>query len=70
MTALTPVVMVHASAQEHVSLKINEQLLLQFHVQENLNRQKIVPSGVVQVGSHFSRFAIQLFLNIAAIHGS
>ena len=70
MTALKPVVMVHASAQGHVSLKINKQLLLQFHVQENLNRQKIVPIGVVQVGSYFSSFNSQLFLYVAGIHGS
>ena len=64
MTALRAVVMVHTSAQELVSPKINEQFLLQFHAQENLNRQKIVPSGVVQVGSHFTCFTIQLLLDL------
>ena len=72
MTALKPVVMVHASAQEHVSLKISGQFLLQFHAQENLDRQAIVPSGVVQVDNvilHFSRFN-SLFASDAIFHST
>lgn len=42
-------VTVLAPALEHVWLKISELFLHLFHVQENLNRQKAVPSGVAQV---------------------
>lgn len=72
VTALKPVVMVHASAQEHVSLKTSEQFLLQFHAQENLDRQAIVPSGVVRVDNvilHFSRF-ISLFASGAIFYST
>lgn len=49
MTAPKAVVMVHVSAQENASLKINAQFLLLFIVPEKINRTRLVPIGAVQV---------------------